>query len=394
NTSGNPAEVNLTLDGDAVGTYIVTLTATDNHATAPETTTIDLEVNVLDCECSAPPSITCGGNETVSTDPSNCNAFVSPTPPTLSSSCFGSGSLDFDGIDDYVNYTNPMTGSDFTIEFWFKPPSTSWEGVLFDMSEDDAAQGALQKSFFIDASDSDIRFRFESADESEVDIEVAHDFSEIRWYHVAAVGGFTSNSNHTLYVDGVSVGTSSVNTSGFPSTFSVPQIGYAASPYGTTRAPFGGQIDNFRVFGTKLSSTVINEVMCSDLSNSINRLLLSFLFEDGTGSAVVLDNSPDIHNGSLVNADVNTIWVSSDLVTSCTTLTNDFNGTDDASGTYPIGSTVVTWTATNGSGNSSTCTQTVTVNDTENPTISCAANVSVGTDADDCFATVALTDPT
>ena len=36
---------------------------------------------------------------------------------------------------------------------------------------------------------------------------------------------------------------------------------------------------------------------------------------------------------------------------------------------YPRGTTTITWTATDGSGNSSSCTQTVTVNDTEAPTI-------------------------
>ncbi|HVT84949.1 MAG TPA: T9SS type A sorting domain-containing protein, partial [Chitinophagaceae bacterium] len=44
------------------------------------------------------------------------------------------------------------------------------------------------------------------------------------------------------------------------------------------------------------------------------------------------------------------------------TITNSFNNTSNASGSYPVGTTVVTWTATDASGNSSTCTQTVTVN--------------------------------
>ena len=51
------------------------------------------------------------------------------------------------------------------------------------------------------------------------------------------------------------------------------------------------------------------------------------------------------------------------------TLVNDFNGTADASGTYPVGTTIVKWTATDAKGNFSICNQTIEVNDTELPTV-------------------------
>ena len=46
----------------------------------------------------------------------------------------------------------------------------------------------------------------------------------------------------------------------------------------------------------------------------------------------------------------------------------------DASGTYPVGVTIVTWTVTDASGNVTTCTQTITVSDTQVPLLSCPAN--------------------
>src|SRR5205823_8650882 len=46
-------------------------------------------------------------------------------------------------------------------------------------------------------------------------------------------------------------------------------------------------------------------------------------------------------------------------------------------GSYSVGTTTITWTATDGSGNHSSCTQTITVNDTENPTISCPASFTL-----------------
>ena len=49
---------------------------------------------------------------------------------------------------------------------------------------------------------------------------------------------------------------------------------------------------------------------------------------------------------------------------------NDFNsGGADASGDYPVGETVVTFTATDSSGNTSTCTGTITVIDDVPPRI-------------------------
>ena len=53
------------------------------------------------------------------------------------------------------------------------------------------------------------------------------------------------------------------------------------------------------------------------------------------------------------------------------TITNDFNGTDDASGQYPLGTTVVCWTATDLSGNTASCCMNVTVFDNTPPEIKC-----------------------
>lgn len=69
------------------------------------------------------------------------------------------------------------------------------------------------------------------------------------------------------------------------------------------------------------------------------------------------------------------------------TIENNFNNSDNASGTYPAGIATVTWTATDEAGNTATCEQTVTVTDNENPTITCPANVSVSSDANACEAT-------
>ncbi|NQZ48229.1 MAG: HYR domain-containing protein, partial [Erythrobacter sp.] len=62
-------------------------------------------------------------------------------------------------------------------------------------------------------------------------------------------------------------------------------------------------------------------------------------------------------------------------------LTNDFNGTSSLAGAVlPLGDTLVTWTVADGNENSNSCAMTVTVVDTEVPTISCVEDTNRATD--------------
>lgn len=63
--------------------------------------------------------------------------------------------------------------------------------------------------------------------------------------------------------------------------------------------------------------------------------------------------------------------------------------------TFPVGATTVTYTATDGAGNTATCSFTVTVNDTENPTlVGLPSNMTVPTSAGSCSAIASWTAPT
>jgi phosphatidylethanolamine-binding protein (PEBP) family uncharacterized protein len=67
--------------------------------------------------------------------------------------------------------------------------------------------------------------------------------------------------------------------------------------------------------------------------------------------------------------------------------------TNNAPTSFPKGNTIVTWTVTDGSGNTATATQTVTVNDTEAPAITCPANITVNSQIGRCGAIVNYTAP-
>jgi hypothetical protein len=55
-------------------------------------------------------------------------------------------------------------------------------------------------------------------------------------------------------------------------------------------------------------------------------------------------------------------------------------------GTFPVGTTTNTYQVTDPSGNTASCSFTVTVNDTQNPTITCPANMTVTTPIGSCTA--------
>jgi hypothetical protein len=67
--------------------------------------------------------------------------------------------------------------------------------------------------------------------------------------------------------------------------------------------------------------------------------------------------------------------------------------TNDAPVVYPLGTNIVIWTVTDGSGNTATWTQWVIVRDRTPPTITCPANVTVAANAGSTAINVALGSP-
>ncbi len=72
---------------------------------------------------------------------------------------------------------------------------------------------------------------------------------------------------------------------------------------------------------------------------------------------------------------------------------NDYVGEEQANDYYPVGTTIITWTATDDYGNTSACQQEVTVTDNEAPLVNCPSDISVVNDPGVCGATVMLPDP-
>ncbi|NNL91310.1 MAG: HYR domain-containing protein, partial [Saprospiraceae bacterium] len=98
-----------------------------------------------------------------------------------------------------------------------------------------------------------------------------------------------------------------------------------------------------------------------------------------------------------VNTDLTLCTASNVMLGNATTSDNCSvsNIVNDESSIYNLGANIITWIVTDGSDNTSSCQQTVTVEDNENPVITCPSDVTTNTNIGECFASnVILGDPT
>ncbi|MGV3609896.1 MAG: HYR domain-containing protein [Fluviicola sp.] len=105
-------------------------------------------------------------------------------------------------------------------------------------------------------------------------------------------------------------------------------------------------------------------------------------FAEDTSSLVFTtnQNNPVLVAPVAVNASTNSGCTAVGVNLGTPTVTDDCgiaSLTNNAPSTYPLGTTTVTWTVTDNSGNTVTATQLVTISDTENPTITAPASISV-----------------
>jgi hypothetical protein len=121
-----------------------------------------------------------------------------------------------------------------------------------------------------------------------------------------------------------------------------------------------------------------------------------------TQTVTVVDNQAPIltcPTSLTVNTDAGVCTTSAtSFVLGTATATDNCPGTitivSNAPTSYPKGVTTVTWTATDANGLVSTCNQTVTVVDNQNPTVVCHSNITVNTDLNQCSALVSGIAPT
>ena len=137
--------------------------------------------------------------------------------------------------------------------------------------------------------------------------------------------------------------------------------------------------------------------------------VIAWTFDDGNGNAITVSQNviiQDITDTAVtcqvdltVDLDLNCEFVLADYTQgamasdNCTLAGNITLAQSPAAGTILIADQVVTITATDEAGNTSSCTFNITTQDTTNPTLTCPSDISVSTDTGICGAAITYVTP-
>jgi subtilisin-like proprotein convertase family protein len=313
-----------------VGVTTVTYTSRD---AAGNTATCTFTVTVNDVQ---PPVITCPANIVVSNDPNLCSAVVTYSRPTATDNC-----------------TQPV--SNFSVAW----SQTGQRGVFFDITNIGSA--AVQIS----------------------------GFSPAMWGAAALTDNFSvyfTTSATTYFGNQTNAGAWTLNTTApvsFPGGANPVQVSVPlATPI--TLAP--GQSRGVYIVGTLsfgggpvayLSTSGIPAYTGpQSYQNGAVR------FSGGVGSSGLFTGI----FGTGLPGNIRLFYGSVNVSPVITQVAGIASG-----GTFPVGLTTNVFQATDPSGNTSTCSFTVRVNDTQAPTITCPANITVTSPAGSCTAVVNYT---
>lgn len=361
-----------------IGPNIVTLTVTDianNSSTAQAVVTV---------EDVTPPVLICPADINVSASATSCDAFVNIAPPAVTDNCSTlNNALSFDGINDYVTIPRSVSG-DFTIEYWMKTTQTGSSGGQWwaGYGVVDAEVGSVTNDFGTTLNGNKIAFGTGGSFDATIFSTSAVNTGN--WVHVA-VTRKQSTGAMKLYINGVqeASGTGSTNSLTTPAYIRMGVMQTMVNGY------FNGTLDEVRIWNTVRTASEISTSMNASFSGSLpSGLVAYYTINQGVAGgpnnlASTLFDAAGANNGTLTNFALSgptSNYVDGTTGIPSLTLSNNNTSTSNASGVYPVGTTTLTWTAKDASGNTTTCTQKVNVTDNSVPNV-LTKNITVYLDA-------------
>jgi|GEM_PF-4903453 len=207
--------------------------------------------------------------------------------------------IDFDGIDDHINFQNEfnLDSGAFSLEAWIKSEATNGNtqtiiSKRFNTSSTDGYDLRLVNNY--------ISFNWNNGNS----ITSTFPIDSNRWYHIAVT---FSGSNYNLYIDGVLVAgaISGVNPILNSTNFIVGAMDQnAVTPFNY----FNGWMDELRIWNVELTVTQIRQMMNQEIiadSNNVKGAIVPKSIGGLTWSNLngyyQMNGATDINNGYLVD---------------------------------------------------------------------------------------------
>src|SRR5690554_3266374 len=303
-----------------IGTTTVTYTAYDANL---NTATCSFEVTVNDTE--APVIVDCPTDITQSNDAGSCDAVVTWTAPTFTDNCTGTTlTSTYNSGDTFPIGTTTVT-----------------------YTATDAAGNVQTCSFDVEITDNEAPVFTACPSDIAQDVDAGSCDAVVTWTAPTITDNCTGTTLTSTYNPG-----------------DIFPIGTTTVTYTATDAAGNVQTCSFDVEITDNEAPVF--------------------------TACPSDIAQDVDAGS---CDAVVTWTAPTFTDNCTgtTLTSTHNSGD----TFPIGTTTVTYTATDAAGNVQTCSFDVEITDNEAPVIvDCPTDITVNNDLGSCDAVVTWTAPT
>lgn len=408
-----------------IGNTLVTYAVTD---AASNINRCSFSVTVNDTE---DPTITCPVDITVNNDPGLCGAVVTYTPPTGNDNCPGAITTQVAGLGsgaffDVGTTTETYTVTDatgntascsFTITVNDNEPPTITCPAGFTQTNDNDFCGATITGIAPGGNDNCPGATFSYTTTGPAGFtssgnpeDASGSFfpvgtTTVTYTHTDAAGNDASCSFNITITDdeapdlncpvGITVNTDPGACTAIVD-YTVTAIDNCDGPIVPLRTAGSASGSAFNI-GTH---TITHEA--TDLAGNTSACTFDITVEDNEDPVVVacpgditVDNDPGECGANIV-IPIPTFGPTGNFNDNCpnnVTLINSYTGTNNASGIYPVGVTIVTWTVTDEGGNTVTCDQTITVLDAEDPVVNCPSPITQGVDIGQCGAIVTGLNP-
>ena len=217
--------------------------------------------------------------------------------------------LNFDGINDYVQLSNPLTigGGSNTFELWVKVPTIGTGGltsgervgnILGNYNNTPNTNWELHSA-------GQVRIFWNNG---EINSFGSTDLRDDKWHHLAFVRN-TNDDNYKVYIDGEL--DLEHPSAGSNITFATaPRIGGDNRSGGGPR--FHGSMDEMRVWNYAMTQEQVIWAASGQVDTEETGLVNYYDFNEGTGSIELNDQTAAENHGTLVSMDPSSDWTTND----------------------------------------------------------------------------------